>query len=214
MKDIVFGYARVSSADQNEARQIEQLKAAGVEERHIIIDKESGKDFNRKEYKKFIQDRLSEGDTLIICAIDRLGRNYSEIVEQWKYITQTLKANVKVLDIPLLDTTRTANTLDNRIIADITLQILSYVAEKERDNIKSRQRQGIEAMRVINGKRVSLKTNRPIGRPKAEYPLNWDNVYNEWKDKKITAKNAMQQLNLKTNTFYKLVGEYANSVAK
>jgi len=211
MKNIAFGYARVSSSDQNETRQIEQLKSVGVDERYLIVEKESGKDFNRKEYKKLIQDRLGEGDILIICSIDRLGRNYGEIVEQWQYITQTLKAGIKVLDMPLLDTTRKAETLDNRFIADLTLQILSYVAEKERINIKRRQRQGIDAMKIINGKRVSLKTNKPIGRPKADYPENWDNIYKDWKGGNITAKSAMQQLDLKTNTFYKLAGEYANN---
>lgn len=208
MKNIIFGYARVSSKDQNEKRQIEHLRSEGVLEKHIVIDKDSGKDFNRKEYQKLVQDRLCEGDKLIICSIDRLGRNYSEIMEQWRYITQLLKVDIKVLDMPLLDTTRTQETLENQFIADLVLQILSYVADKERENIRRRQRQGLEVMKVIDGKRVSSKTNRPIGRPRAEFPENWDSIYTKWDSGEITAKSAMEQLDLKINTFYKLSKQY------
>ena len=212
MKNVTFGYARVSAKDQNETRQVEQLKAEGVQDRYIIIDKESGKDFNRKEYQKFVQDRLNEGDKLVICSIDRLGRNYSEIMEQWKHITQTIKADIKVIDMPLLDTTKTQETLDTRFIADLVLQILSYVADKERENIRRRQRQGIDVMPIgEDGKRISLKTNRPIGRPRAEYPDNWTGVYDKWKGGDMTAKAAMKELGLKVNTFYKLANEYAHN---
>jgi len=207
MRNVTFGYARVSTKEQNEARQRRSLIEAGVEEQNIIIDKESGKDFNRKEYQRLIHSLLREGDTLVVCSIDRLGRNYGEIVEQWKHITQTLGANIKVLDMPLLDTTANPQTLDSRFIADLVLQILSYVAEKERVNIRRRQRQGIDAMQIVDGKRVSSKTGAPVGRPRAERPAQWDEIYARWVNKDITAVEAMKVLGLKANTFYKFVGE-------
>lgn len=115
-----------------------------------------------------------EGDLLVIHSIDRMGRDYTEIQEQWKYITHTLKANIKVLDMPLFDTSVSKDNLDNHFIADLTLQILSYVAEKERQNIRTRQKEGIAAMPVINGKKVSSKTGRASGRPSAEFPKEWN----------------------------------------
>jgi DNA invertase Pin-like site-specific DNA recombinase len=208
MKNIVFGYARVSSRDQNEGRQIEQLKADGISENNIIIDKQSGKNFVRTGYQYLINNRLSEGDVLVITSIDRLGRNYQEIVEQWKRITQKINADIKVLDMPLLDTTKSGESLDSRFVADLVLQILSYVANKERDNTRSRQRQGIDIMPIVNGKRISVKTGRPVGRPAAEYPAQWDLVYKDWENGQIAAKKAMSILGLKPNTFYKLVKDY------
>ena len=208
MKNVVFGYARVSSRDQNEGRQIEQLKEEGISVSNIIIDKQSGKNFDRTGYQYLIKNRLSEGDVLVITSIDRLGRNYQEITEQWKHITQDLKADIKVIDMPLLDTTKSGESLDSRFVADLVLQILSYVANKERDNTRFRQRQGIDIMPIVNGKRISIKTGRPVGRPTTEYPAQWDLVYADWKNDLITAKKAMNILGLKTNTFYKLVKEY------
>ena len=208
MKNVVFGYARISSRDQNEGRQIEQLKTEGISESNIIIDKQSGKNFERTGYHYLIRNRLSEGDALVITSIDRLGRNYQEIMEQWKYITQDLKADIKVLDMPLLDTTKSGESLDSRFVADLVLQILSYVANKERDNTRLRQRQGIDIMPIVNGKRISVKTGRPVGRPTTEYPAQWNSVYTEWKNGLITAKKAMNTLQLKPNTFYKLVKLY------
>jgi len=204
MKNVVFGYARISSRDQNEGRQIEQLKAEGISVSNIIIDKQSGKNFDRTGYQYLINNRLTEGDVLVITSIDRLGRNYQEIMEQWKHITHDLKADIKVLDMPLLDTSKSGESLDSRFVADLVLQILSYVANKERDNIKSRQRQGIDIMPIVNGKRISVKTGRPVGRPAAEYPAQWESVYKDWKKGLITAKKAMGILGLKPNTFYKL----------
>lgn len=134
-----------------------------------------------------------------------MGRNYTEIQEQWKYITHTLKANIKVLDMPLLDTSISKDSLDNRFIADLTLQILAYVAEKERQNINTRQKQGIASMPVINGKRVSSKTGKATGRPAAEFPEEWEKYYLEWKNENITAKKCMDDMELKRTTFYKLV---------
>lgn len=134
-----IGYVRVSTADQNEARQIKAMQEDGVEK--IYMDKQSGKDFNRPEYKKMISG-LKQGDVLVLHSIDRLGRNYEEILEQWRIITKEIKADVIVQDMPLLNTT-ISRDLDGTFIADLVLQILSYVSAKERDNIKRRQREGI-----------------------------------------------------------------------
>lgn len=207
---MIYGYARVSTTEQNLDRQLAQLKEWVTDERYIITDKASGKDFNRKGYNSLVGTEstapiLHEGDLLVIISLDRLGRNYTEIREQWQHITQTLKADIKVLDMPLLDTSRASDTLDKRFIADLVLQILSYTAEKERESNKKRQRQGIDVMPIVDGKRVSAKTGKPTGRPKAEYPDNWEQVYNDWKNGQITANKAMELLQLKRTTFYKLV---------
>lgn len=200
MADIrIHGYVRVSSKDQNEARQIAALKEFGVQDRDIYIDKQSGKDFNRIEYQRML-NCIRKGDLLVVLSIDRLGRNYTEIQEQWRYITGTLNADIKVLDMPLLDTRANGDTIDSRFVSDLTLQILSYVAQKERESIKVRQAQGIAAAKA---------QGKVLGRPKATYPNNWEEVYRQWHDRKeITAKTAMEQLGLKRNTFYKLAGQY------
>ena len=200
MADIrIHGYVRVSSKDQNEARQIAALKEFGVQDRDIYIDKQSGKDFNRIEYQRML-NCIRKGDLLVVLSIDRLGRNYTEIQEQWRYITGTLNADIKVLDMPLLDTRANGDTIDSRFVSDLTLQILSYVAQKERESIKVRQAQGIAAAKA---------QGKVLGRPKATYPNNWEEVYRQWRDKKeITAKTAMERLGLKRNTFYKLAGQY------
>ena len=204
MKNLVFGYVRVSSTDQNEERQLEDLRNAGVEERNIYIDKKSGKDFERENYKAML-GRLREGDLGVVSSLDRLGRDYTEIQEQWNYITKTIKADIKIIDIPLLDTSTTIETLDKRFMADLVLTILCYIANKERENIRKRQRQGIDVMPIVDGKRVSLKTGRPTGRPRAVKPDNWNEIYPKWVKKEITAVKAMELLNLKPNTFYKFV---------
>lgn len=206
----IYGYARVSTKDQNLARQLKDFAEMGIERRFVIIDEQSGKNFNRRGYNTLVGTELTapllhEGDLLVIHSIDRMGRNYTEIQEQWKYITHTLKANIKVMDMPLLDTSISKDSLDNKFIADLTLQILAYVAEKERQNINTRQRQGIDSMPVINGKRVSSKTGKATGRPAAEFPEEWENHYSEWKSENITAKKCMDDMALKRTTFYKLV---------
>lgn len=206
MKTLKFGYGRVSDKCQNEQRQLEALLKAGVDERNIYIDKKSGKDFERDNYKAML-NQLREGDLLVIASLDRLGRNYIEIQKEWSYITQTIKADIKILDMPLLDTSTAVESLDKRFIADLVLQILCYTAEKERENIRKRQRQGIDVMPIVDGKRVSAKTGRPTGRPKAVKPDNWSMVYRQWADKNITAVKAMDILDLKPNTFYKFVAE-------
>ena len=213
---MIYGYARVSTAEQNLDRQLEQLRQYITDERYIITDKASGKNFDRRGYNSLVgtdntAPLLHEGDLLLITSLDRLGRNYIEIKEQWEHITRTLKADIKVLEIPLLDTTATDGNLDKRFIADLVLQILSYTAQKERENIRKRQRQGIDVMQVVNGKRISAKTGRATGRPNAIYPDNWELIYKQWKNKDITANKAMEILNLKRTTFYKLVKHYENT---
>ena len=204
----IYGYARVSSTDQNLDRQLLQLKAVISDERYIICDKASGKDFNRKGYNTLVGTQnnaplLRAGDLLVITSLDRLGRNYSEIRQQWEYITHTLNVDIRVLDMPLLDTSNRGESLDKRFIADLVLQILSYTAEKERAHIKERQKEGIAAAR-LNGKY--------LGRPKAEFPTEWETVYNEWKQGNITANRAMEILHLKRTTFYKLVKDYESKL--
>ena len=194
MSNRVMGYARVSSKEQNLDRQLIELKKY-VPEENIVIDKQSGKDFNRKEYKLMLNN-IRENDLVVFMSLDRMGRNYSEIQEQWRYITKELKADIKILDMDLLDTRGDNNSLDRKFICDLTLQILAYVAEKERINIRSRQAQGIAAAKANNVK---------FGRPKTEKPDNWDEVISRWKDKKITAKQAMQELGLKRATFYSMI---------
>lgn len=212
---MMYGYARVSTDDQNLNRQLKDLRQIIPDERNIITDEESGKNFNRKGYNSLVgtadvAPRLREGDLLVICSIDRLGRNYTEIKQQWDYITNTLKANIKVLDMPLLDTSTNLNdnSLDKHFMADLVLQILAYVAEKERENIRKRQRQGIDVMPIVNGKKVSSKTGRATGRPNATYPDNWQEVYSKWQSGAITATAAMIELGIKKTTFYKLVKQY------
>lgn len=197
---MIYGYARVSATDQSLDRQLMLLRKYISEERYIIIDKATGKDFKRKGYNTLVgtdntAPLLHEGDLLIVTSLDRLGRNYTEIKEQWSLITNTLKADIKILDMPLLDTSRTADTLDKKFVIDLVLQILSYTAEKERENIKERQKQGIAAAR---------EKGKALGRPKIEYPENWNEVYSAWREGKVTAVQAMNELNMKRTTFYNL----------
>ena len=197
-----FGYIRVSSTDQNEDRQLAAMQGFGIAE--LFIDKQSGRDFERTEYKQLVK-KLKSGDLLYIQSIDRLGRNYEEIQNQWRYITHEIKAHIKVLDMPLLDTSVNAQTLDSRFIADLVLQILSYVAEKERRHIKQRQAEGIA---------LAKAEGRMQGRPKVQKPERWDEIYTKWVNKEITAVAAMEVLNLKTNTFYSFVAQERGKVPK
>ena len=213
MGNEVYGYARVSTKEQNLFRQLEQLKDFGIPERNIRCDKMSGKTFNRREYNALVGTTetaplLRKGDLLVIVSLDRLGRNYTEIREQWNYIINEIGADIVVLDMPLLDTRQSNDNLDRKFIADLVLQILSYVAQKELENTKRRQKQGMEVMPVINGKRTSLKTGRPTGRPNAEFPQEWNVYYEKWRSGELTAKKCMEVLNLKRSTFYKLVKKH------
>lgn len=193
-----FGYVRVSSRDQNEARQISALTDFGISERDIYVDKESGKDFDRTQYQIMLNN-IRKGDLVVFLSLDRMGRNYAEIKQQWQYITCSLGADIKVLDMELLDTRCENGSLDRRFMCDLILQILAYVAEKERANIRSRQAQGIREAKARNVR---------FGRPKITYPDNWDEVYTMWKSGSLTAKSAMQELGLKRSTFYALVKKY------
>ena len=199
-----FGYCRVSSTDQKEDRQLEAMLDLGINERDIFVDKCSGKNFDRPQYQA-LKVQLREGDVLIIKSIDRLGRNYKQICEEWREITREIKANIKVLDMPVLDTTRTEGLI-GEVISDIVLQLLSYVAEQERAFIKQRQAEGIK---------LAKEKGKRLGKPPIEYPENWDNIYKVWKSGAITAREAMKQLNLKPTSFYKLAKLYQNrSVAE
>ena len=209
----IWGYCRVSTIEQNLARQIEQMKEFGIPERNIRCDKSTGKNFNRREYNALVGTEttaplLRKGDLLVISSLDRLGRNYMEIRQQWNYIINDIGADIKVLDMPLLDTRESEGSLDKRFIADLVLQILSYVAQKELENNKKRQQQGIAVMPVVNGKKVSLKTGKATGRPEATYPKEWEHYYQEWRKGNITAKRCIEELGLKRATFYKLVSKY------
>ena len=197
MNNKIFGYARVSSKDQNEARQLKAFKDYGIEDRDIYIDKKSGKDFEREQYQ-VLKKILRENDLLVIHSIDRLGRNYEMIVNEWKYITKNIKADIVVLDMPLLDT-RQKKDLLGTFINDLILGLLSYVAQTEREKIKTRQRQGID---------IALANGVKFGRPKINKPDNFDEVINNWKNKEITAREAMKLLDLKPNTFYSMVKKY------
>lgn len=209
-----YAYCRVSTKEQNLARQLKAMQEEGIDERYIYTDKITGKTFNRPSYNLLVgtdttAPLLREGDLLTIYSIDRLGRDYEEIVNQWSYITKVLKVDIRVLDMPLLDTRCKDKNIDSTFVADLVLQILSYVAEKERINTSNRQKAGIEAMPKDKktGKRIG-KSGKPTGRPVAEYPSNWDVVYQNWKNGNVTATKAMQELNLKRNTFYKLANAY------
>lgn len=195
MKNKTFAYLRTSSKDQHIDRQLEAIKPFNIDERDIFIDKQSGKDFNREQYM-LLKKALRQDDLLVIKSIDRLGRNYTQIIEEWSDITKNIKANIVVIDMPLLDTRNKENGLLGTFISDIVLQILSYVAEQERSFIKQRQSEGIATAKLKGTK---------FGRPKIEKPLNFDEVIKKWKNKEITAVQAQKELNLKPNTFYTMV---------
>lgn len=196
----VYGYARVSSKEQNEERQIKALLESGVEERFIFVDKQSGKDFNREQYQ-VLKNALRENDILVIKSIDRLGRNYDMILNEWQDITKNIKADIKVLDMAILDTSKNKELLGS-VISDIVLTLLSYVAEQERTFIRQRQREGIDI-----ALKEGTKTGKSFGRPKIDRPSNFDEVVLLWKNKEIKTKDAMEMLNLRPNTFYNLVKE-------
>ena len=191
-----YGYVRVSTREQNEQRQMIALREFGIPERHIFLDKQSGKDFERPNYKKLMR-RLKNGDTLVIKSIDRLGRNYDEILEQWRIITKEKQAYIVVLDMPLLDTKQNRD-LTGTLIADIVLQLLSYVAQTEREFIRQRQAEGIAAAK----ERGVQFGRRPMVRPEA-----YDALKLQWEAKQISARAAAKQLGITHRTFLKWVHE-------
>jgi len=188
--ETIYGYVRVSAKDQNEARQLIAMQEFGVEERHVFLDKQSGKDFDRPQYRRMLR-RLRSGDTLVIKSIDRLGRNYDEILEQWRIITKERQAAIVVLDMPLLDTRRSRD-LTGTLIADIVLQLLSYVAQTEREFIRRRQAEGIAAAKA-KGVRFGAK---PKERP-AEYPV----CEAAWRAGELSARAAARRLGVHHKTF-------------
>ena len=197
MKETVYGYVRVSSRDQNEARQIDALTKFKIPKENIYIDKQSGKDFKRPAWVKLLK-QLKSGSLLVVQSIDRLGRNYEEILEQWRLITREIKADIMVLDMPLLDTRVRDNNLTGTFISDLVLQILSYVAQTERENIRKRQAEGIEA-----AKSRGVRFGRPVKKV-AEF----EQYYFLWKTGKITATEAASKCGISRQGFYKRAEQY------
>ena len=187
-----YAYARVSARDQNLTRQMEAFLGFGVEKKNIYSDKKSGKDFDRTAYKMMLK-KIKSGDLLVIKSIDRLGRNYDQIITEWNRITNVIGADILVLDMPLLDTRTKADTLVGKFISDIVLQVLSFVAENERQNIKARQAEGIEAAKERGVK---------FGRPKMRYSRKFMLVMDDYLNKRIRLKDALALLNMKEDNFF------------
>lgn len=187
----IYGYIRVSSKDQNEDRQRIALAEAGVRDRNIFGDKQSGKDFNRPQYKKLLK-KLKEDDLLYVKSIDRLGRNYEEIQEQWRVITKEKRVDIVVLDMPLLDTRR-GKDLMGTFLSDIVLQVLSFVAENERVSIRQRQAEGIAAAKAKGVK---------FGRPALPLPDNFHRVHKAWRSREMTLAEAAKACHMPVSTFY------------
>lgn len=188
----VYGYIRVSSTDQNEDRQLIALRGCEVPEQNLYVDKQSGKDFERPEYRRMLR-RLKRDDLLYVKSIDRLGRNYGEILEQWRLLTKEKGVDIVVLDMPLLDT-RSGKDLMGTFIADLVLQILSFVAQNERENIRQRQAEGIAAAKA---------RGVPFGRPALPLPENFEEVVSSWRNKEIDFASALQQTGMRPATFYR-----------
>lgn len=197
MNTKTFGYCRVSSSEQNEDRQTQAMLESMINERDIFIDKCSGKNFERPQYQA-LKAQLRAGDVLVIKSIDRLGRNYKQICDEWREITSDIKANIRVLDMPMLDTTKTEGLI-GEVISGIVLQLLGYVAEQERAFIKQRQSEGIK---------LAKEKGKRLGKPPIEFPNNWKEIYPIWQKEEITAREAMKRMNLKPTSFYKLVKTY------
>lgn len=194
-----FGYMRTSSLDQNEIRQLIALVGAGVPEKNIYMDKQSGKDFERKQYQRMVR-KLKKGDVLYIKSIDRLGRNYKEIQEQWSILTKDKGIDICVVDMPLLDT-RQCKDLMGTFIADLVLQILSFVAENERANIRQRQAEGIAAAKARGVK---------FGRPPVALPENFYAVHQAWRGGKLPLREAAQKCGMPVSTFYAKARRFEN----
>lgn len=193
----IYGYIRVSSTDQNEDRQRIAMREKGVPEQNVYMDKQSGKDFDRPAYQRLIR-RLKPGDLLYILSIDRLGRNYEEIQQQWRVLTKEKGADVCVIDMPLLDT-RQDKDLMGTFVADLVLQILSFVAQSERENIKKRQAQGIAAAKARGVK---------FGRPEAAVPDNFGKIVRLWEHEQIDFNEAIRRCGMSEATFYRRLREY------
>lgn len=193
MNTNVYGYVRVSCKDQNEARQMHAMAEHKIPPGHIYMDKQSGKDFERPQYKRLLR-KLKKGDLLIVHSIDRLGRNYDEILEQWRIITKEKQADIFVLDFPLLDTRSRSGDgdLTGRFISDLVLQTLAYVAQKERESIRQRQAEGIAAAKA---------RNVHFGRQPMLRPSEYERLRQQWEQGEISARQAAKRLNISHNTF-------------
>lgn len=191
MGNNVFGYIRVSSADQNEHRQLAAMGEKNVPHGNIYVDKQSGRDFDRPQYRLMVK-RLCPGDLVYVLSIDRLGRNYEEIQRQWRILTKDLRVDICVIDMPLLDT-RSGKDLMGTFIADLVLQILSFVAQSERESIKKRQAEGIAAARARGVQ---------FGRPPQRLPENFGAVHRDWRAKKLTLEQAAKECGMPEGTFY------------
>lgn len=196
-KNKIYGYVRVSSTDQNEERQMVALAEAGVPEKNIFMDKQSGKSFDRPQYKKLVK-KMKSGDLLYVLSIDRLGRNYEEIQKQWRIITKEIGADICVLDMPLLDTSQ-GKDLMGTFIADLVLQILSFVAQSERENIRKRQEQGIATAKA-KGVR--------FGRPEIPVPDNFGKLVEDREKKRTSLEEILKICNMSEATFYRKLREY------
>lgn len=193
----VYGYVRVSTKDQNEDRQLIALQEMSIPEKNIFVDKQSGKDFKRPMYKRMLR-KIKKDDLLYVKSIDRLGRNYAEILEQWRILTKEKGIDIVVLDMPLLDTRR-GKDLMGTFLSDIVLQVLSFVAENERTNIRQRQAEGIAAAK---------KRGVRFGRPEKSVPENFEEIVKEWEQRRITIKEAVEKCNMSEATFYRRLREY------
>ena len=196
MENRIYGYVRVSSQEQNEDRQLIAMAEAGVARGNIFIDKQSGKDFERPNYKRLMK-KLRPGDTLIIKSIDRLGRNYEEIQNQWRIITKEKKVDIVVIDMPLLDTRRDKNLLGT-FISDLVLQLLSFISENERTTIRQRQAEGIAAAK---------KRGVRFGRPTKEAPLDFDELIVKWQKKEMPLDEILRQYSMSESKFYRRLRE-------
>ena len=201
MENNTYGYIRVSTQEQNEARQLTAMRQFGIEEENIIVEKLSGKDFRRPCYQRLVRS-LHQGDVLVVKSIDRLGRNYDEILEQWGVITKKRKAAIVVLDMPLLDT-RQGRDLTGTLIADIVLQLLSYVAQKERENIRQRQAEGIAAAK----ERGVL-----FGRQRIELPEDFQDLARLWQGGDISSRHAAKELGISHQTFLRRAKELCSTI--
>lgn len=193
-----YAYIRVSSKDQNIARQVDAMQEQGLMQRQMFIDKQSGKNFERKNYQRLVK-KLKAGDELYIKSIDRLGRDYDEILEQWRYLTKVKDIELVVLDFPLLDTRNQVNGITGKFIADLVLQILSYVAQVERENTKQRQAEGI---------RIAKENGVQFGRPKHDFPEKFEEIYRLWKAGKISMREGGRRLNTHHTTFARWIARY------
>ena len=195
-----YGYIRVSTREQNEDRQLIALHEVGLQDKNIYMDKQSGKDFNRPQYKKLLR-KIKKNDLLYIKSIDRLGRDYEEILEQWRILTKEKAIDIVVIDMPLLDTRR-GKDLMGTFLSDIVLQVLSFVAENERTNIRQRQAEGISAARERGVK---------FGRPSSPLPENFYDIYRAWREKKLSLKEAANECNMPIGTFYGKARKHENA---